>query len=276
MHVRGQDAGGPEDHFMNRGLKVKIYTRSFDLRLYECSRGLYESMGFPMVRLTDRTADGYFYSMLEDGDCDIAVNIDEDAFVVDPGAVLDLITRVVEGGYANAGCPDGGNDALPRDGDPTITNPFFNVLDLRLIRAKFKYSELRALNDDREPYYPFFRWISENFNTLYLPAEKHHDGFSTILKDMEGRVICQHSWLARFYSMPSWVVNHFQPGMGMQKARIDALIDESYAIRGMERPHFSSAANIGFAADRLLRWAVKIPQRIARWPQKLKRKLSRP
>lgn len=254
-------------------MNVKIYTRSFDLKLYSCSKGLYESLGFPMVRLTDRSADGYFYSMLADEECDIAVNIDEDAFVVDPQAVLDLIARVGKEGYANAGCPDGGSEALPRSGDPTVTNPFFNVLNLKLIRTKFDYSALKRRRDDLEPYYPFFHWISDNFRTLYLPAEKHRDGFSTILKDEDGRIICQHSWLARFYSMPSWVVRRLQPGMGMQKARIDALIDETYSMRGIRRPSFSMTDRLVFVMDKAVRWVIKIPQRISRWPYKILRKI---
>ena len=39
-------------------------------------------------------------------------------------------------GYANAGCPDGGG-GCPRAGNPLVTNPFFNVFNLELIRTKF-------------------------------------------------------------------------------------------------------------------------------------------
>ena len=40
--------------------RIKIFCRSFDLRLYRLSKGLYESWGYPCIRLTDQTADGYF------------------------------------------------------------------------------------------------------------------------------------------------------------------------------------------------------------------------
>ena len=43
---------------MEEGLKIKFFTRSFDLRLYRCSKGLYEGLGYPLVRLTDCSADG--------------------------------------------------------------------------------------------------------------------------------------------------------------------------------------------------------------------------
>lgn len=253
--------------------RIKIFCRSFDLRLYLLSKAFYEKMGYDCVRLTDCSADGYFYRMLRDLDCDIAVNVDEDAFILDTSAVEDLIGAVLEGGYANAGCPDGGNDAMPRDGDPTVTNPFFNVLDLRLIREKFDISLMERRDTDKEPYYPFFRWISKEFKTLYLPAEKHADGFSTILKMPDGRRICQHSWMARFYTMPTFLVHVADPEAERQKERIDALIDESFNARDMQRPEFSKSDILHFTLDRCLRWLIKIPQRISRWPYKIARKI---
>ena len=121
---------------MRADLRIKIYCRSFDLRLYRLSKGLYESWGFPCVRLTDQSADGYFHTMLQDTECDIAINVDEDCFICDKQAVLRLVEYVVAHGYANAGCPDGAS-WVPRGGNPLVTNPFFNVFDLRLIREKY-------------------------------------------------------------------------------------------------------------------------------------------
>lgn len=261
---------------MEEGLRIKFYTRSFDLRLYRYSKGLYEDLGYPVVRLTDCSADGYFYKMLEDQDCDIAINVDEDAFITDPQAMLDLVRTVVSGGYANAGCPDGGADAaVPRSGDPRVTNPFFNILDLKQIRNAFDKKEMVRRDEDLEPYYPFFRWMADRFKTLYLPSEKHADGFTTILKDPQGRPFCQHSWLARFYSMPSWIVRKTMPGFTNQKARIDALIDESYGIRGLRRPVFGAKDRLAFIANDVIRWLIKIPQRVSRWPYKLARRIRR-
>jgi len=256
-------------------MKVKVYSRSANLELYLHSKALYAALGLPCVRLVDKSADGYFYAMLSDTDCDVAINVDDDAFVTDPQAVMDLVHRVVDEGYANAGCPDGGTDALPRGGDPRVTNPFFNVFNLKLIRTKFDISSMKRSDDDLEPYYPFFHWMADNFKTLYLPARRHPDGFSTILLDVEGRMLCQHSWLARFFDMPSWAVRHFQPGMGNQRQRINDLIDESYAIRGMTRPVFTTKDRLSFAADTFLRWVVKVPQRMSRWPYKLGRRIRR-
>lgn len=255
--------------------RIKIFCRSFDLKLYSYSKALYSDMGFPVVRLTDQSADGYFFTMLRDKDCDIAINIDEDAFLVNPAAVLELVETVISEGYANAGCPDGNCDGIPRAGDPTITNPFFNILDLRQIRSGFDKSLLEKRDSDKEPYYPFFRWVAANFKTLYLPAKRHSDGVSTILYDPQGRELCYHSWFARFYSMPSWAVKFAQKDKGRQKIRIDSLIDEAYSVRAVERPDFGAAEELHFELDKIARWAIKIPQRVAGWPRKIAKKIRR-
>ncbi len=281
---------------MNR---IKIFTRSFDLKLYRYSRGLYETLGIPVVRLTDQSADGYFYTMLKDEECDVAINIDEDAFITDPDAMFRLVDYVVEGGYANAGCPDGGG-FCPRVANPIVTNPFFNILNLKLIRTAFSRKAVKEFNylehkeqmissfpkerletrydfgrDDQEPYYRFFLWMAFNFKTLYLPSQRHDDGTTTILLDPEGNRICMHSWFARFYTTPDWAVKFFEPQRGMQKARIDALINEAYSIRGLEKPRFGFTDRLAFLGNKIIRWIIKVPQRISRWPYKLRKKLSK-
>lgn len=264
-----------QEYRTREGLRVKIFTRSFDLRLYRRSRRLYETMGIPMVRLTDKSADGYFYDMLKDRTCDIAVNIDEDAFIVDQQAVLELIDTVVAGGYANAGCRDAG-EGLPRSGDPQVTNPFFNVLNLALIRSRFDKRELRREDDDMEPYYPLLRWMAREFKTLYLPARKHEDGISTILTDPQGRIVCMHSWFARFYSMPAWMYRRIQRGLARrQRERIDSLIRQVYDMRGMRVTAFGKRDRCEFVLNDIARWCVKIPQRVSRWPGKLARRARR-
>ena len=260
---------------MRDGYTIKIFSRSFDLRLLRQSQGLWQGIERDAeVRLTDKSADGYFYAMLSDTECDIAINIDEDAFICDPAAVNDLVGLMIEKGYANIGCADAG-EGLPRSGNPKVTNPFFNILNLRLIRTKFDRAALKAYDEHYEPYYPFFLWLANNFETLYLPASGHSDGVTTVLYDLQGRVVCKHSWYARFYSMPSFVVKMVQKDQGMQKERIDALIREVYAARGLERPEAGFGTRCLFAADRTLRWIIKVPQRISRWPSKIKRKLKK-
>ncbi|MBR0222829.1 MAG: hypothetical protein IJL93_00980 [Bacteroidales bacterium] len=259
--------------------RIKIFTRSFDLRLYRLAKGLFcdwkdaEGNVIPCVRLTDQTADGYFYTMLRDLDCDVAINVDEDAFILDPQAVLDLVNTLREGGYANIGCSDG--DTATTGRDPVVTNPFFNIFDLQLIRTRFNRKALVRRLDDREPYYPFFHWMADTFPTLYLPCRKHSDGITTVALDTQGRILCLHTWFSRFYSMPSWIVRRIEPSQGMQRQRIDTVIREAYQFRGRKLPHFGPADRLAFAGNKLIRWLIKVPQRISRWPYKLKRRFAR-
>lgn len=259
--------------------RIKIFTRSFDLRLYRLAKGLFcdwkdaEGNPIPCVRLTDQTADGYFLTMLRDCDCDVAINIDEDAFIVNPGAVLTLVDTLLVGGYANIGCSDGDEATTGRD--PIVTNPFFNVFNLALIRTRFNRNDLKKRLDDAEPYYPFFHWLAATFPTLYLPARRHTDGITTVALDPQQRPLCLHTWFSRFYSMPAWIVRRIEPSQGTQKQRIDAVIQEAYDLRGKPLPEFGPADRLAFAGNKVLRWLIKIPQRISRWPYKLKRRLAR-
>ena len=259
--------------------RIKIFTRSFDLRLYRLAKGLFcdwkdaEGNPIPCVRLTDQTADGYFLTMLRDCDCDVAINIDEDAFIVNPGAVLTLVDTLLVGGYANIGCSDGDEATTGRD--PVVTNPFFNVFNLALIRTRFNRNDLKKRLDDAEPYYPFFHWLAATFPTLYLPARRHPDGITTVALDPQQRPLCLHTWFSRFYSMPAWIVRRIEPSQGTQKQRIDAVIQEAYDLRGKPLPEFGPADRLAFAGNKVLRWLIKIPQRISRWPYKLKRRLAR-
>ena len=255
--------------------RIKVFTRSFDLKLYRYSTALCEALAdeegtpVPRVRLTDQSADGYFLTMLRDKTCDVAINIDEDAFLVDPKAVIRLVRTVVANGYANAGYSE-----KDRGFDERVTNPFFNILNLKLIRTRFHAGELKRELDDPEPYYPFFRWIATHFKVLYLPSVRHTDGITTRALDPDGNLLLLHTWYARFYSMPAPLVRRLDPA-GAQKRRIDAIIREAYALRNKELPVFGPADRLAFAGNTLIRWMVKIPQRIGRWPYKIYRKFAK-
>ncbi len=267
--------------------RIKIYTRSFSPELYRLSKALYPK-GVESVRLTDRTADGYFYAMLRDRDCDIAINIDEDAYVTDPDAVMALAQRVFDEGWANAGTPDCG-PGCPRSHNPIVTNPFFNILNLKLIREKYegpgqiKAFDYNAVKEqmkeaflgrvteplkgdfgiyDFEPYYSFYLWLAYNFKTHYLPSRRHKDGMSTILSDGSNHDLCLHSWMARKYKVQM-----------DQTYRINSLINEAYGIRGIARPRFSRWQQLGFALELAFSYIKKAFIRISRWPGKLRRKL---
>lgn len=283
--------------------RIKFYCRSFNKELYLRSKHLYEMAGYPCVRLTDQTADGYFYTMLRDTDCDIAINVDEDAFISDLDAVMRLVDYVIENGYANAGNPEGGSGSC-RHCNPLVTNPFFNIFNLKMIREKFSeeavrqfsYAEHRAemeaaypkhllvsdynfAIDDQEPYYPFFFWQAYHFKTLYLPALTHEDTRTTLLclpAELGETPFCVHTWFARFYNMPTWLVKRFQQKDGYkQKMRIDARMKEAYDARRIALEPLSWGVYVGIVFDRIARWAIKIPQRIAGWPAKWKKRRNK-
>ena len=262
--------------------RVKIFTRSFSPELYTYSRGLfYEEI--PIVRLTDQTADGYFFTMLEDESCDIAINIDEDAFITDWSPILELVEYVASNNLVNAAAPDAG-PGCPRRHNPIVTNPFFNVLNLKLIRtkyttpkeiqkfsyeshreelvAKFPQSLLETLEYDLdcidfEPYYPFFFWLAYHFDTLYLQAERHSDGFSSILYDHQGRPFCLHSWFARKFKVQKF-----------HTRRIFSLINEAYTARKLQMPTFTAEERMEHFGELIVRYARKAVSRIMNWPHK--------
>lgn len=262
--------------------RVKIFTRSFSPELYTYSRGLFHQE-IPIVRLTDQTADGYFFTMLEDENCDIAINIDEDAFITDWDPILELAEYVASNNLVNAAAPDAG-PGCPRKHNPIVTNPFFNVLNLKLIRtkyttpkevlkfsyeshreelvAKFPQSLLETLEYDLdcidfEPYYPFFFWLAYHFDTLYLPAERHPDGFSSILYDHQGRPFCLHSWFARKFKVQKF-----------HTRRIFSLINEAYTARQLQMPTFTAEERMGHFGELIVRYARKAVSRIMNWPHK--------
>ena len=123
-------------------MNTKVYTRSINYELYRMSQRCV-GLDLTRVRLVNTTADGYFFQMLKDTDCDWAINIDEDAFVVDADAILELLEYMKRNGLVNCGMSDG---VLVRPCNPAITNPFFNILNLSAIREKFNLDEIKAFN----------------------------------------------------------------------------------------------------------------------------------
>ena len=198
-------------------MKIGIFTRSMNYDLHSMAMSAID-LPYKAHRLRGTTADGYIYSLLET-DYDIAINIDEDAFVVDNQRLIALLDYCLENEYVNCGLPDGG--VLPiRQHNPLVTNPFFNILNLRELRSRFSMGAIAAHSTHRsafeckapwhlirgkyafdhfEPYVSFFVWLSQEFKVLYLDGETHGDGLSTILKDHEGQPFLVHSWFSRLY-----------------------------------------------------------------------------
>ena len=201
-------------------LRIKIYTRSINLALYNRSM-FFLDLPYEKVRLTNTTADGYLYQLIQDTDADIIINIDEDAFVFDTNVLKNLIQYVIDNNYVNCGMPDGGVVHLRRM-NPLVTNPYFNILNVSEIRKHFNTFNPQDYSIHKEeyinnfpfnmlkgeykfvyyePYYPFFIWLSQNFKTLYLNAENHPDGESTVLCDHNNHPFLIHTWYSRLYNV---------------------------------------------------------------------------
>jgi len=205
-----------------RGYRIKIFTRSMNRALYIQSQRLIH-LDYPRVRLMHTTGDGYIYEMVRDRFCDIAINVDEDAFMVDEKALMSLVDYIIDNDYVACGMSDGVE--LPiRLFNPIIINPFFTIINTKKVREKFNLKEIKNFSYldhkdeliqqlperlkkdpktfdivDYEPYYPFFFWLAHNFKLLYLPVEEHKDGYTTILKNHEDKTILLHTWWSRSY-----------------------------------------------------------------------------
>lgn len=197
--------------------KIEIVTRSMNRKLYALSQATIP-LPFPRVRLKNTTAHGYLYQLLR-RDADYIINIDEDAFVYNHSALLDLLTYCIANDIDLCGFPDGG--VLPvRHCNPLVTNPFFNIINRKKIQSAFSKQEIKKYKIHQpefekktprhllrheysyqyyEPFEPFFIWISQNFNVLYLDGEEHSDGFSTILKNHQNQAFLLHTWYSRMY-----------------------------------------------------------------------------
>jgi hypothetical protein len=175
------------------------------------------SSDFHCKRFCRTTADGYMYELVKQ-DVDFVINIDEDAFLYDKKALYSLLDYVIENDYVNCGMRDGGAIGI-RSFHPLVTNPFFNILNIRKIKSVFdlkvidntpiylpKYDNLIPPNLNKEfmfcefePYYNFFIWLALNFKTLYLNALVHSDTISTILLNQNNEPFLLHSWYSREY-----------------------------------------------------------------------------
>lgn len=196
--------------------RICICTRSMNISLYKKSMSSI-SLPYKRYRFLFTTADGYLYDLLK-LDYDYVVNIDEDAFVIDNDALFDLIIYCITNEIVNCGMSDARINI--REGNPVVTNPFFNIFDIRKIKSHFNIQEIKSqninpeilkdhlphhlINDnyifkEYEPFYKYFVWLALRFKTLYLDTETHKDGFSTILKNQEGTPFLIHTWFSRLY-----------------------------------------------------------------------------
>lgn len=218
LEHRAKPEGGP---------KVVLATRSLDESLYRLSQEFLDFRGAEPAefrpharhRLEGTDAAGYLRDMAQ-LDADWIVNLDEDAFVLDPDGILSLLDTMRREGYAACGMPDGGVVPIRRH-HPLACNTFFNVFDADRVRTVWKdwprvlqtesppdgeqrvapFARRSPFELDRfEPYYPaFFALLNAGERILYLDAETWDDGVSTLLKGPDGQPLLIHCWYARLW-----------------------------------------------------------------------------
>ncbi|MBL8799297.1 MAG: glycosyltransferase [Planctomycetia bacterium] len=206
----------PRVVFATRSLHEELYRLSDEFLDFDgTDAGELELAG--RLRLTGLDAPDYFRALTR-LETDWVVNLDEDAFLLDPSALLGLIRHMAANGYAACGMPDGGVVPIRRH-NPAACNAYFNVLDLRRVRpvcddwatvlaagprpahrtvtAPFA-ARGPASFDHFEDYYGFFfTLLDAGERILYLDAEEWSDGVSTALRGLDGRPFLLHTWYGR-------------------------------------------------------------------------------
>jgi hypothetical protein len=208
-------------------MRVAVATRSMNDYLFAASGQLAQlgrvdasdlvDCGRHRITGTGMDSFGYFRELLN-LPADWVVNLDEDAFLLKPQLLIDLIRYMEENGHTACGMPDGGVVPIRRH-NPAAVNAFFNIFDMRRVRPVWNdWVRVRAAShrpeyengvapfarrcaysfDHFERYYgAFFSLLEAGEKILYLDADTWEDGVSTLLKDHTGEALLLHLWYTR-------------------------------------------------------------------------------
>lgn len=234
------DVDGLYEEYLERnkhkwmGQRVGVVSRSMNNKLYSMMRDLLP-LDFEFVQISDchgvEGAVNYIYRMVFMEQFDWVINVDEDFYAYDPDSILSLLTHMINNDIDYCGISDGGM-CIHRFHSPIVVNPFFNIFNTRKIRdalddvmyveRTFKYSDelfkfmptnikegFPWVNDNFEPYYPFFYWLpARGFKPLYLESyELPGENISTIVKNHEGVEMGIHTWFTREYGRDEYHTN---------------------------------------------------------------------
>jgi len=224
--------------------KIAIICNSQFSDLYQESLSFYKDLEFDKIVVNGNNK---FYSInflihvIETySKYDWAIFIDEDCFITNKEAMLDLLKYQIENNIDFSGPPDGGVISH-RFHNPVSINTFFTIINLKRIRSVYNKKQImdmkyedslkkhtpsgllkKGLNlkyDNYEPYYRLFFWMLKNkMKPLYLDVRNYNkpgDNLSTVLKNQNGVEFAYHSWMSR-----KWIDNN-------QKGRILNLIKDA-------------------------------------------------
>lgn len=121
-----------------RSFKAVIVTRHALPDIYDKNIRILEAFPYPKVRITNSSADMYVSHILSvfRKDFDWVINVDDDAFIVDPSAVLSVLKTMREGEFDYCGMADALLFTVRPAFNPCSMNPFFNVFYLPGIWSK--------------------------------------------------------------------------------------------------------------------------------------------
>jgi len=246
-------------------MKIKIVTNYQSDELYAKSKEFYNDLGFEMIGINGSNRFYGFpffdYMMTNDyfNDCDWIIYMDEDCFITNKQALLDLLNYQIENNIHCSGVPDGGVISH-RFHNPVSIIAFFMIINVGELRKNYKsevansmmygqdldkfiphhlintnrpyeekfsrtiakgYQPYGVIYDDFEPTYKLFFWLLRNgYNMLYLNAYDYpNDELTTVVKNQNGVDFVHHSWFAR-----GWTA-------GTHKERITNLINYCNEIK---------------------------------------------
>jgi hypothetical protein len=206
--------------------KIAIICNSQYKDLYQESLSFYKDIEFDKIVVDGNNK---FYSInflihvIETyNKYDWAIFIDEDCFITNKQAMLDLLKYQIQHNIDFSGPPDGGVISH-RFHNPVSINTFFTIINLKKIRSVYNKKQImdmkyddslkkytpsnllkKGLNlkyDNYEPYYRLFFWmLKKGMKPLYLDVRNYNkpgDNLSTVLKNQNGVEFAYHSWMSR-------------------------------------------------------------------------------
>ena len=230
-------------------MEIKIVTNYQNDELYSISKEYYKDLGIETVGINGNNMFyGYkfFDYMVKDEkfkDTDWIIYLDEDCFITDTGAMMDLLDYQIKNKIHCCGVPDGGVISH-RFHNPISIIAFFMILNIGEIQKKYNSDESNRMRydhdldkyiphdlintskpfnekfnrtiadgyapygikyDDFEPTYKLFFWMLRNgYKILYLDAYDYpEDDYATVVKNHKGVDFVYHTWFARKFNTPT-------------------------------------------------------------------------
>lgn len=139
-------------------------------------------------------------------DADFVVNVDEDCFIYNWPAVIEIIKRMKRGGYTHAGMPDR-HVSGHRFNLYVVTNPFFNVFNMEQVRKYYHGNWQTTEAENIECYNAIFLELAFFGKPLFLKVKDHDDGITT------DTGFALHTWYSREQSHRERIIARFSDAM---------------------------------------------------------------